>query len=161
MSWNTFCVCLKQTLAREGFNKKTIESVIMIISRRNKVKEARSIWSLILKIVWNWNFVINTKFVLGLNRVNQLGLVHWRKKPKGVWSPPADSPPPAGYGYDHRFNRFFWPLPLVQCTKSPGCRNICTMSNFTSQGWYLHLSNLDRLWPTVLSWPPPILVNST
>ena len=36
---------------REGFKKKPIESVIMIIPRRNKVKEARSIWSLILKIV--------------------------------------------------------------------------------------------------------------
>ena len=31
--------------------KKPIESVIMVIPRRNKVKEARSIWSLILKIV--------------------------------------------------------------------------------------------------------------
>ena len=50
MSWNTFWVCLKQTLGREGFNNKTSESVIMIIPCRNKVKEARSIWSLILKI---------------------------------------------------------------------------------------------------------------
>ena len=31
--------------------KKKIESVIMIIPHRNRVEEARSIWSLILKIV--------------------------------------------------------------------------------------------------------------
>ena len=31
--------------------KKPIESVIMVIPRRNKVEEAQSIWSLILKIV--------------------------------------------------------------------------------------------------------------
>ena len=36
----------------EGFQKK-IESVIMVIPRQNKVKEARFIWSLILKIVLN------------------------------------------------------------------------------------------------------------
>ena len=40
----------------------------MIIPCRNRVEEARSIWSLILKIFWNWSFLINTKFVLGLNR---------------------------------------------------------------------------------------------
>ena len=31
-------------------SKKAIESVIMIIPRRNKVKEARSMWSHILKL---------------------------------------------------------------------------------------------------------------
>ena len=75
---------------------KTIESVIMIITRQNRVTEARSIWSLILKIVWNWNFEINTKFVFGLNRAKQLGLERCKKNPKRVWSPPADPhPPPA------------------------------------------------------------------
>ena len=44
-------VCLKPTLVRESFQTKTIKSVIMIIPCRNKVKEARSICSLILKIV--------------------------------------------------------------------------------------------------------------
>ena len=39
------------TLLRGGSKKKTIESVIMVIPRRSRVKEARSIWSLILKIV--------------------------------------------------------------------------------------------------------------
>ena len=36
----------EKTLVREGFQKKTIKSVIMIIPRRNMMKEARSIWSL-------------------------------------------------------------------------------------------------------------------
>ena len=38
-------------IVREGFRKKITESVIMIIPRRNRVKDARSIWSLISKIV--------------------------------------------------------------------------------------------------------------
>ena len=45
-----FLGMFKTNFGREGF-KKPIEPVIMIIPRPNKVKEARSIWSLVLKIV--------------------------------------------------------------------------------------------------------------
>ena len=41
----------KTNIGYERLNKKTIESVIMVIPRRNKVEEAQSIWSPILKIV--------------------------------------------------------------------------------------------------------------
>ena len=43
---------------------------------------------------------------MGFNRAKQVVLDHW-KKPKRVWSPPAD-PPPASYDHDHRFNGFFF-----------------------------------------------------
>ena len=46
MYYNTFWVCLKQNLVREGL-KKSIEYVIMIILHRNRVKVVRSIWKIV------------------------------------------------------------------------------------------------------------------
>ena len=67
--------CLKQTLVM--FLVKFTQKMQTLPFLRNKVREARSIWWHILKIAWNWDFQINTKFVLGLNRAKQLGLEHW------------------------------------------------------------------------------------
>ena len=43
----------EKNFGKERLPKKTIKFVVMIISCRSRVKEARSIWSLILKIVLN------------------------------------------------------------------------------------------------------------
>ena len=78
---------------------------------RNKVREARFVWSNILKWVWNWDFYINTRFVLRLNGAKQLGLEHWGKKPKRVWSPRADPPPLLLWSWSQIQWVFFYAFP--------------------------------------------------
>ena len=51
-------------------------------------------WSLILKFVWNWDFWINTNFVLGLHKANQIGSEHWKKNITGCDHHPQITPPP-------------------------------------------------------------------
>ena len=58
-------------------------------------------------------FRVNTKSVLGLLRVKQIGLEHGEKKPKEAWAVARRGlPPPLRYEHAHRFNVFFCTLPL-------------------------------------------------